>query len=451
MFRVYLDWNAFSRLDDNDDVYNKTSKYLSNDAIYIIPYSHAHLLDLHRSYLKVDMDGIIGKLNILEKYSNGLLISDNASDELEFLNIHVKNAMEMLIETSNINSSITTNDIFDRLNTIEPLLNIKIENPLLTTSRKVQNGRSKKGTNSDIIISKFLGDSETISIKDILENFVKIASNLHHDNTYNEIRSGYQKDLKVNTGRMRDKRFDPIESLDQIAKKMKFENFTEFHEKIIAKTDKTSLFKKVIELCRSLDFNGYFSDTIKTGHHLDNIETDYQHIGYASTCDIFVSADNNTREKAKLVYRLLNFDIKVFTPREFTDFKENNLAKLENGTEFLDYIFWVAETPPTASTNSFNYYYIPSYVLEYFNLLFQPLNKKGHLILQKYGSLNRVCMFEEEVSSIRTKLLEFYGPPSFEKNKINSYLYTIGWITKNDIIINIKYVDKDLILEIIRN
>ena len=113
MIRVYLDWNAFSRLDDNDEVCKKAGALLTDGSKYIIPYSHAHLLDIHRSYLKVGINGISSKLDILEKYSKSLLITDTEHDQLEFLNISVKKAMDMQIETYQNNKDLNFHVLFE--------------------------------------------------------------------------------------------------------------------------------------------------------------------------------------------------------------------------------------------------------------------------------------------------------------------------------------------------
>ncbi|MGH2664842.1 hypothetical protein [Flavobacterium sp.] len=455
MLRVYLDWNAFSRLDDNDETYKKASAFLIDNSKYIIPFSHAHLLDLHRSYLKVGIEGITGKLNILQKYSRDLLIADTDRDELEFINpICSKKAMEMYIQTYDHNKAlnITIDDLLEPLELLKPLFNIQISNPIVKSPENIDDKEYQKLLNTTPRtankIQMLVGDSETTSLADITENLIKMSGNLHQDNTYNEFREAYQQDLKVNTGRMRDKRFDPIESLDENAKKMNLENFMELYERFLPEKDNSSIFKKIQQLCRILDFNGFFSDKIKEGHHLDNIETDYQHIGYASTCDVFISADNNTREKAKLTYRLLKLDVKVFTPKEFVDFTEKNSSELENGYLFLDFLSWVIDAPPTVITDEFKYHYIPSYILGYFNAVYHPVDNEKHLILQKFGSPNRISTFVKEVSSVREKLLDFYGKPTLEQNEISDYFYAICWLTENLVLIELKYVDKNLELHI---
>lgn len=455
MLRVYLDWNAFSRLDDKDEIYKKASASLIDDAKYIIPFSHAHLLDLHRSYLKVGMDGIDRKLDILQKYSKGILITDTDQDQLEFLSIDAKEAMEMHVENfDNYKElNITIDDLLESLELLKPFLNIQILNPMAKPHEDMDDIEYKKLIESapktaDEVQKKLLGNLETTSVADLMKNLIKMASTIHQDNSYNELRDAYQKDLKVNTGKMRDKRFDPIKSLDDNAKKMKLGNFMALHESLLNDKDGISLFKRIQQLCRHLDFNGFFSDVIKPGHHLDNIETDYQHIGYASTCDIFISADNNTREKAKLAYKLLTIDVKVFTPKEFVEFLENNSSKLRNGNEFIDFLFWLRNNEPSAVTNEFQYHYAPSYILEYFNLVAIPTNDQEHLILHKYGSPNRISTFIDEVTSVRDQLSDLFGTPELETNQIGDSFYGASWITHETIVIVLEYTDKNLTLQV---
>lgn len=454
MLRVYLDWNAFSRLDDRDEIYKKASASLIDDVKYIIPFSHAHLLDLHRSYLKVGMSGIAGKLDILQKYSKGLLITDTDEDQLEFISIDAKEAMEIHVENFDQHKelNITIDDLLEPIQFLKPLLDIQIPNPLAKPSEDMDDTEYKKligsAPRTADAVQKLIGTSETTTMAVLLENLLKMASTIHDDDSYNEFREAYQKDLKTNTGRMRDKRFDPMESLDENAKKMNLENFISLHKNLISKNDNISLFKKIHELCRHLDFNGFFSDVIKPGHHLDNVETDYQHIGYASTCDIFISADNNTREKAKLAYKLLNIDVKVFTPKEFVEFLENNGSKIKDGNELVDYLFWLRDNEPSAVSNEFQYHYVPSYILEYFNLVAIPTNDQENFILHKYGSPNRIANFTNEVTSVRDQLSELFGTPELEANQIGNHFYGASWITQENIIIVLEYVEKNLTLQI---
>lgn len=453
MIRVYIDWNAFSRLDDNDEVYKKASSLLIDDTKYIIPFSHAHLLDIHRSYLKVGMDGINSKLEILEKYSKGLLITDTDKDELEFMNIYVKSAMNIHIENyDNYKAlNITAENLLESFEILKPLFNFPISNPIKvspegTNDKEYQ--KQIKSTRSSKEIEKLFGDSDTTSMSEFMKNFIYMSSTLYETDDYSNIRNAYQKDLKVNTGRMRDNRFDPIESLNENARKMSLENFIELHERLLSNKDNLSLFKQIHELCRLLDFNGFFSDIIKQGHHLDNIETDFQHIGYASTCDVFISADNNTRERAKLAFKLLHLDVKVFTPKEFVEFTERNSYELENGEQFLDYLTWLVNTTPDFVGDEFSYYFVPSYILEYFNTVCHPNNDGQYLIFHKFGSPNRIVTFIKEISSVRDTLLKLYGKPILESNEIGNSFYGICWLTEDLISIKLIYKNKMLILEI---
>jgi hypothetical protein len=446
MIRVYLDWNAFSRLDHNDEVCKKTGAFLTDGLKYIIPYSHAHLLDIHRSYLKVGKNGINSKLDILEKYSKSLLISETEDDQLEFLNISVKKAMDMQIETyqNNKDLNFTFDDILEPFDLLKPLLNIKFPNPVTKTTQGSDDKNYKKLSNE---VKKFMGESEEVSTAEIMHNISNMSSTLYEDDNFKNLRDNYQKGLNAKTGRFKDKRFDPKELLDEIAIEMKFSNFMALFDYTIKKIKKPSHYKKIIELCRLLDFIGFFSDVIKEGHHLDNIETDYKHIGYASTCDIFISSDNNTREKAKLAYHLLDFDIKVFTPKEFVEFVETNSHEFENGNEFIDCLFGLNSKPPSHISDNFNFYYISSNILNYFNCVCKLQNNDKHFKILKIGCANRIGTFIKEISSVYDKLFQFYGKPIFEKNKIGDDYCAFYWLTEKLMLIELKYSNEKLTIE----
>ncbi|TCN50529.1 hypothetical protein D0809_23590 [Flavobacterium circumlabens] len=86
--------------------------------------------------------------------------------------------------------------------------------------------------------------------------------------------------------------------------------------------------------------------------------------------------------------------------------------------------------------------------MEYFNLVAIPTNDLEHFILHKYGSINRIATFIDEVTSVRDQLSNLFGTPELETNQIGDYFYGASWITQETIVIVLEYADKNLTLQI---
>lgn len=455
MIRVYLDWNVFSRLGLKDETHQKLTDILSNETKFLIPYSEAHLMDVYRSYKKVGIDGIDGHLNKLQQYSKSLFITDTIKNKLEFQHLSAKEAMQQYIDAYAEHQDFNF-DFAELIQPFEsilkPLLDFQIQNPLGIPQEGEDNTAYKEiisnspRTAKDV--QKLLGDGETTSLGQIMENLLKMSSTILLDNSYDEMRNNFQKDLKVNTGRLNSKKFDPIKILDENAQKLKKENFMELHQSLLIGSDDKSLFNRIIALCRQLDFNGFFADNITLEHHLDNVETDYKHIAYASTCDIFVIADKKTREKAIMAFDLLKINVNVLSPQEFVVFFENNPTIIEEASHLIDYLFWVATTKPTVVENGFQYFYIFSYVLDYFNIISVSGGNPKHLILQMFDTPNRIGILIREITAVRNKLYGLLGKPIIEHGEIGGEFYAISWMTEDLVLFDFRYTEALLVLEV---
>lgn len=451
MIRVYLDWNVFSRLEHNDDIYKRLTAILKDDSKYIVPYSPAHLKDLYRSYKKVGMSGIDGHLEKLQKYSKSLFVVYIIKDVLEFQSLGTRESMQQHIDAYDQHEDFdfSVDMIIDALgpfSTIfDSLFKMQLSNLLLADNYE-ENGQIAN-TKSSELLKSVLGTEETISMKDMIQNMMTISSTLYQDDSYSNWRDGFQQDIKV-SGRIKDKRFNPIETLDENAPKLQKTNFIELFESMLIGEDKKSLFNKIIALVRQLDFHGFYPDIIEEGHHLDNIETDYEHISYATSCDIFIVADKNTKAKASLAFELLKLNVRVVTPKEYVEFVEENSAEIEDGQHLIEYLFWISTLEPTLEINGRNAHYIPSFVLNYFNLASYPIDNPKSVILQKMDTPNRVGILVIEMEAVVKKLNSFYGTPINEFGKIGDEAYLIAWLTEELVFIKLQLSFGNFTLEI---
>jgi hypothetical protein len=452
MIRVYLDWNVFSRLGSKDEIHQKLTGILNSEGKFLIPYSEAHLMDIYRSYKKVGMVGINGHLEKLEEYSKSLFLTDTIKNKLEFQNLSASEAMQQYIDAYAEQIDFNFTELMKPFESaLKPLLSFEIKNPLTLQEGEDENAHKKRINNFPRTakdVQNLLGDGETTSYGQIMDNLLKMACTLHTDHRYNEMRDNFQKDFKVNTGRLNSKKFDPMETLNENAQKLEKENFMELYQSLLIGNDEKSFFNRIIALCRQLDFNGFFADNITPEHHLDNIETDYKHIAYASTCDFFVIADKKTKEKAVMAFKLLKINITVLSPQEFVTFFENNSAIIENDTHLIDYLFWLATSTPLTVRNGFQYYYISSYVLDYFNFITVPADNSKYLLLQKCDSPNYIGILFREITTIKNKLNSLFGESIAEHGEIGDESYFISWMTEDLVLVDFRYAQGMIVLEV---
>lgn len=452
MLRVYLDWNVFSRLENNTEEYKKLTQLLSDKDKFMIPYSEAHLADIYRSYKKVGWDGINSHLSKIQKYSDSRFVVYR--DDLQFGRKEAQEAMEIYVDAydNHEDMSFDINEILQPFQAIlQPLLNFQIPNPLAAPKEgeddTLHKQRLAEAPRTSKDVTKLLGEGETTSFGQIMDGILKMSSTIMTDNSYNEMRNNFQKDLKVNTGRLNNKKFDPMEILNEAAQKLQKLDFMELHQDLLINDDIT-LFKRIVEICRQLDFHGFYPENVKEGHHLDNVETDYNHIAYASTCDYFIVSDKNARAKANMAFDLLSINVKVLTPTEFNEIIENNNSEMTDGNDLINYLFWLTEKQASFTVNGYDYHYVWSFILDYFNLVFHPIGNPKHVTLKKYDSPNRVGVFLVEMETIKNKLVEFFGEPLLEHGEIGNDFYAVSWMTKDLILLKLQFFQSDLTLEV---
>ena len=451
MIRVYLDWSVFSRIEHNGDINKRLTAILKDESKYIIPYSPAHLKDLYRSYKKEGMSGIDGHLEKLQKYSKSLFIVYIIKDVLEFQFLDTRESMQQHIDAYGQceDFDFSVDNITDALDPFSSIFDslFKMQLPNLLPVDNNDTNKQIAKTKSSELLKRLLGVEETVSMKDMMQNMMTISSTLYEDDSYSNWRDGFQRDIKV-SGRITDKRFNPIETLDENAQKLQKANFMELFESMLIGEDKKSLFNKIIALVRQLDFHGFYPDTIEEGHHLDNIETDYEHIAYATSCDIFIVTDKNTKAKATLAFELLKLNVRVLTPKEFVEFIEKNSAEIEDGQHLIEYLFWIPTVEPTFEINGRNSHYIPSFVLNYFNLASYPIDNPKSVILQKMDTPNRVGILVKEIEAVVTKLNTFYGVSINELGKLGDDEYFIAWLTEELVLVKLQLSSGNFTLEV---
>lgn len=205
MLRVYLDWNVFSRLEDNEETFKKLTNILSDESKYLIPYSHAHILDIHRSYVKVGLDGIRGHLNKLQKYSQSLFVVHTMHNELEFQNLEAQEAIRQYIAATEERTdfSFDLSNTMDFLGPFAPLmktlLDFELPNPMKLSQENMSASdlKAMEKLRSVKVLERLLGTEETMKLGDLMQNIMSMSSTIMTDDSYSVMRDGFQKDIKV--------------------------------------------------------------------------------------------------------------------------------------------------------------------------------------------------------------------------------------------------------------
>lgn len=147
---------------------------------------------------------------------------------------------------------------------------------------------------------------------------------------------------------------------------------------------------------------------------------DAQHSFYAAHCDYFVVDDKQLRTKAKVLYKLLGIETKVYSLEEFKE----EIALLRFNTknfsisEFLNRVYFELETALILDTSS-SFVYPRDYVkykpgtlfFQYFNRIDKVQDDKDGNFLVLYKEMNNYSNFISfvEVEKLTNLLIEVFG------------------------------------------
>lgn len=410
MIRVYLDWNAYSRImNSNEQFYPQLRKILlGKDNKYIFPYSTAHLIDIYTSYEKVGWKNIQGHLQKLN-LSNSLVIKNVFGEDLSFYSNNPVEEMKLYISERN------KNEKFGEINK-EPKKN-KIDYFPETT--------------------KFLEENEKrFELLDKLnEKLIKINEAFLGEN----FKEDYQKSLKISKGKLLDKKTNPIEYLNQNIKQINFSNLESYNSKILSIINKkTDLYDELTSLFLTIDISGYAEDNVD----IDSTITDSLHCAYASLCDIFIVDDKKTYLKSKEVYKIKELNIKTFRPKEFLEFYNQNYFEIDYNN-FINFIYDFPKNNQYVKKSKFGFSFnLDYYLFDYFNyILFDNLDRDKIQLIQliKTTTETNLGLLEIEKKDIYKKVKNVFGEPNIVKDEWSKNgFFSSAWIKKYE---NSEFVD----------
>lgn len=321
MIRVYLDWNIFSylkRLGDIEEPYISLKKILqSYSDVLLIPYSFAHLNDLSVSYKQggkgMEMSIVdLENLKILSK--DQALIYDYKKGITEARVYDIKEYFFYLIENNTeiptTFSGLFENDFYDIEEDAEfkELLR-KIREPIFNF------GIGGIPDNMEFVEKYFEEFIDNPNFENLFNGFLNFFENLTSDNKlYAGLRNSFLDDynLRHNYKESQDALHDIDKKLLNSPYKKKFEELVKHVLSLKGDINEKSYKEIFTTHFLALDYLGFYSDKKFT-----NLIQDSFHSFFGAHCDFFITDDNNTYQKSKLIYKHFNIETVVCKSDEF--------------------------------------------------------------------------------------------------------------------------------------
>jgi hypothetical protein len=322
MITVYLDWNVMAQM--KGGFLGALHDILFQRDRFFVPYSTSHIGDILSSYVENDQaqeKRIEADLDFITSITNNQCLSNNGKQ------IVLDTTPPHSIFQQRINDSDLLND-FD-IEKIAELFNVegvpKGLGDMFTTALKsipmddsfntaLQNPESKE------IIQKVFPDlGENPTMEDFIRSFANMVKNLNEEEGYKDLRKITQSGLGIN----RDKIFndnDPKHIIDNAHSKVGFK----FNEFVDLSKYAPEWYNRITNEYLKLDMHGYQEDKVevkpnKRKQTFANMIKDAAHAAFAATCEFYITNDNKSYHKTKMVYEHLGITTTVVKPQEFID------------------------------------------------------------------------------------------------------------------------------------
>ncbi|MBN8836331.1 MAG: hypothetical protein J0I09_03675 [Sphingobacteriia bacterium] len=430
MVRVYLDWNIFSYLKNlktSNEPYITLNQNLSkHKEDLLVPYTSAHLTDLITSYKQSEKgkQKTLEDLQYLEELTNNLCIIYDYKEQKTYPDRYsIKDYFEQLLDSDtlmtgnfeNLFSSLKvtefdglTNSFFDLLKTLPADIDTTIFQNINSKYQSFKDAFQQTATNS--------------SYYNLLNDTFKLLSQYNSNpKTYRNIRNVSLDELKLSHDYTQSE--NPIDdiskNLENSAFKKSFQEFASENLKNYFKDKEPSRFDSFTNHYIILDFLGYYRDS-----HFKNLLQDAFHAYYGAHCDFFVTDDDNTYHKAKVIYDHFNIKTVVCKSQEFNSqlyekivlnsSSEKPLIKVIS--EILNSSF-VITNQHDDEFNPVDIYKIDHYVLEYFNRL-QVTHNADHsacIFLYKNSKNYSSFYFFKEIETLTNKIVRQFGVDHYNR------------------------------------
>lgn len=436
MIRVYLDWNVFSYLKsfkESKEPYISLERILSNNKPNIlIPYTSAHLSDLSTSFKQSEKgkEKTLQDLDYLARITDHhCLMLDNKIGRTysDIYNIHdyffqMLDSSTMLDDgLSGLFRETSMADLFSSITDVLKLLPSGIDpatfESLFVTDQTVEEEVTDETPKEPPVLKEtFQNLLNASSYLDFLNNTVGLINKYNNEPTlYRSVRNATLEELELSNDYTQSP--DPIEEISKLLETSAFKmNFTALSEANIKNFfgDKVpSRFDIFTNYYRTLDFVGYYRDKV-----FKNMVQDSFHAYYGAHCDFFVTDDNNTYHKARVIYEHFNIETVVCKTQQFiSDFYGKELLNSsaeKRITEIIPDIIatgFVLKSSIDDNLNPITVYKVNPYVLSYFNRMqvTGSADKSVSIYLYKNEKNYSSFYFFKEIETVTNRIVDQFG------------------------------------------
>lgn len=419
MIRVYFDWNVFSNLKNksNETFASILSILQENSSSILLPYSMAHIDDLRRGMGK--KEGAQKLIDIDLKF-----LFDLTGGHYLHLDAETGSLSPRMESPSNLFHGLSKS-LNDQSDVLKMLDGFGEEGKkLLELFEKIPGNAVLKDFQS--MLNSIEGNRKmfpTFSDDASLLNLIKDLSQLYlnpdeHSQIRREARNNYRKALKIIDHNQWGEPFDYLQNtLNKIIPGLNLDNLSD-------KTGPLTTWSVFKELYLTLDTFGYYGDS-----KVPNLIDDVFHSFFAAHCDVLVTDDERTFQKAKAVYKQLNLSVEVCKSVDFPAWinKKINLIAAYKSSKLTPQIGKILSTDviplnaADAEGNPFTLFKMEIPLLNYFSRMQFASFDDGstRLFLYKQPSSLTNFWYWTEISSVVNKLYQEYGVDLNGKSEFN--------------------------------
>lgn len=409
MIRVYFDWNVFSNLKNksNETFASILSLLQENSSSILLPYSIAHLDDLRRGMGK--KEGAQKLIDIDLKF-----LFDLTAGHYLHLDAETGSLSPRVESPSNLFHGLSKS-LNDQSDVLKMLDGFGEEGEkLLELFEKIPGNAVLKDFQS--MLNSIEGNRKmfpTFSDDASLLNLIKDLSRLYlnpdeHSQIRREASNNYRMALKIIDHKQWGEPFDYLQNtLSKIIPGLNLDNLSD-------KTGPLTTWSVFRELYLTLDTFGFYSDS-----KVPNLIDDVFHSFFAAHCDVLVTDDERTFQKAKAVYKQLNLSVEVCKSVDFPEWinKKINLIAAYKSNKLTPQIGKILSTeviPLNAADDEgipFTLFKMEIPLLNYFSRMQFASFDDGstRLFLYKQPSSLTNFWYWTEISSVVNKLYQEYG------------------------------------------
>jgi hypothetical protein len=329
MIRIYLDWNVLSNLkkpiqEPYITIAEKLKEYRN---YFLIPYSPAHIDDLLKgwdnseiknNFVQKDLQTIseVTRNHLIVQYWKGDSVTgviQTPQDYFESVKDDKGKSLSEMMDIRKITEEFDDGPIKELWKEqLNKLADTKIQFPAESVD-----GFKKLGLDFPL-------PSEPTSLLDWISSFGDFFDKMNKDpEAYKALRNVLKDGLGIDPSIISNWGSNAIYNLDShlptthLGKSFS-QHVNDANNNSSTKSNNEK-FDKFLMLYSQLDIFGFHPEKLSKKNTYENLNNDAQHSFYAAHCDIFITNDKHTIEKAKAVYSNEKIPTKIFKPQEFLD------------------------------------------------------------------------------------------------------------------------------------